>query len=100
VVLKFYEGVMPMVLEVLQQNGIDRAQLKDVIRKFDASEYGGAPLLGVRGISMICHGNSSPRAISNAVKAAARAADSGMNALIGERLTALAGAASATSPAA
>jgi len=100
VVLKFYEGVMPMVLEVLQQHGIDRAQLKDVIRKFDASEYGGAPLLGVRGISMICHGNSSPRAISNAVKAAARAADSGMNALIGERLTALAGAASATSPAA
>lgn len=100
VVLKFYEGVMPMVLEVLQQNGIDKAQLKDVIRKFDASEYGGAPLLGVRGISMICHGNSSPRAISNAVKAAARAADSGMNALIGERLTALAGAASATSPAA
>ena len=100
VVLKFYEGVMPMVLEVLQQNGIDKAQLRDVIRKFDASEYGGAPLLGVRGVSMICHGNSSPRAISNAVKAAARAADSGMNALIGERLTALAGAASATSPAA
>jgi glycerol-3-phosphate acyltransferase PlsX len=93
VVLKFYEGVMPMVLEVLQQNGIDRSQLKDVIRTFDASEYGGAPLLGVRGISMICHGNSSPRAIANAVKAAARAADSGMNALIGERLTSMANAA-------
>ncbi|MEO7647923.1 MAG: phosphate acyltransferase PlsX [Gemmatimonadaceae bacterium] len=97
VMLKFYEGVMPMVLEVLQQQGIDRSQLKDVIRKFDASEYGGAPLLGVRGISMICHGNSSPRAIANAIKAAARAADSGMNALIGERLTALSTAASATS---
>ena len=98
VVLKFYEGVMPMVLEVLQQNGIDKAQLKDVIRTFDSSEYGGAPLLGVRGISMICHGNSSPRAIANAVKAAARAANSGMNELIGERLTALA-AASAPAPA-
>jgi glycerol-3-phosphate acyltransferase PlsX len=93
VVLKFYEGVMPMVLEVLQQQGIDRSQLKDVIRTFDASEYGGAPLLGVRGISMICHGNSTPRAIANAVKAAARAADSGMNALIGERLTSMATAA-------
>ncbi|MCR4340510.1 MAG: phosphate acyltransferase PlsX [Gemmatimonadaceae bacterium] len=93
VVLKFYEGVMPMVLEVLQQHGIDRSQLKDVIRTFDASEYGGAPLLGVRGISMICHGNSTPRAIANAVKAAARAADSGMNALIGERLTSMANAA-------
>jgi glycerol-3-phosphate acyltransferase PlsX len=93
VVLKFYEGVMPMVLEVLQQHGIDRSQLKDVIRTFDASEYGGAPLLGVRGISMICHGNSKPRAIANAVKAAARAADSGMNALIGERLTSMANAA-------
>ena len=97
VVLKFYEGVMPMVLEVLQQNGIERVQLKDVIRKFDASEYGGAPLLGVRGISMICHGNSTPRAIANAIKAAAKAADSGMNALIGERLTALAGTATAAS---
>jgi glycerol-3-phosphate acyltransferase PlsX len=84
---------MPMVLEVLQQHGIDRSQLKDVIRTFDASEYGGAPLLGVRGISMICHGNSKPRAIANAVKAAARAADSGMNALIGERLTSMANAA-------
>jgi len=93
VVLKFYEGVMPMVLEVLQQQGIDRSQLKDVIRTFDASEYGGAPLLGVRGISMICHGNSKPRAIANAVKAAARAADSGMNALIGERLKSMATAA-------
>jgi glycerol-3-phosphate acyltransferase PlsX len=93
VMLKFYEGVMPMVLEVLQQQGIDRSQLKDVIRTFDASEYGGAPLLGVRGISMICHGNSTPRAIANAVKAAARAADSGMNALIGERLTSMANAA-------
>ena len=96
VVLKFYEGVMPMVLEVLQQNGIDKAQLKDVIRTFDSSEYGGAPLLGVKGISMICHGNSSPRAISNAIKAAARAASSGMNAQIGERLTALASATSAS----
>ncbi len=96
VVLKFYESVMPMVLEVLQQNGIDRSQLKDVIRTFDASEYGGAPLLGVKGISMICHGNSTPRAIANAVKAAARAATSGMNAQIGERLTALAGVAAAT----
>jgi glycerol-3-phosphate acyltransferase PlsX len=93
VVLKFYESVMPMVLEVLLQQGIDRSQLKDVIRTFDASEYGGAPLLGVRGISMICHGNSTPRAIANALKAAARAADSGMNALIGERLTSMANAA-------
>lgn len=97
VVLKFYEGVMPMVLEVLQQNGIDRSQLKDVIRTFDASEYGGAPLLGVKGISMICHGNSTPRAIANAVKAAARAATSGMNAQIGDRLMGLAGVAATTS---
>lgn len=93
VVLKFYEAVMPMVLEVVQQQGIDRSQLEDVIRTFDSSEYGGAPLLGVRGISMICHGNSTPRAIANAIKAAARAADSGMNGLIGERLTSMANAA-------
>ena len=33
----------------------------------DYSETGGAPLLGVRGVSVICHGKSSERAIMNAV---------------------------------
>ena len=41
------------------------------IRKiFDYQEYGGAPLLGVRGIAIVAHGRSSPRAIKNAILAA------------------------------
>jgi len=45
--------------------------LKELRRRHDAEEYGGAPLLGVNGIVIICHGNSSARAITNALRAAA-----------------------------
>ncbi len=40
-------------------------------RRMDYAEYGGAPLLGVDGACFICHGASSPKAIRNAVRAAA-----------------------------
>jgi Fatty acid/phospholipid biosynthesis enzyme len=43
-------------------------------------------LLGVKGVSIICHGNSSPRAIKNAVKVAVRAVETKMNERIEERL--------------
>ncbi len=45
--------------------------LKRFDRRLDYEQYGGAPLLGVNGISIICHGNSSARAIGNAIKLAA-----------------------------
>ncbi len=44
--------------------------LKKLRRNFDYSEYGGAPLLGVDGVCIICHGSSSPKAIKNAVRVA------------------------------
>ena len=48
---------------------------KDAFRRFkqrvDYSEYGGAPLLGVKGCVIICHGRSSAKAIKNAIKFAA-----------------------------
>ena len=51
--------------------GIDAEQLaRTLSRHLDYSEYGGAPLLGVKGVSIISHGNSSPRAIKNAIKVA------------------------------
>jgi glycerol-3-phosphate acyltransferase PlsX len=40
---------------------------RDIKRNLDYAEYGGAPLLGVDGVSIICHGGSSPKAIKNAV---------------------------------
>ena len=45
--------------------------LKRLRKTFDYSEYGGAPLLGVDGVCIICHGASSPKAIKNAVIVAA-----------------------------
>ncbi|UCD18610.1 MAG: phosphate acyltransferase PlsX [Candidatus Zixiibacteriota bacterium] len=48
-----------------------RPFLKRLRRSFDYAESGGAPLLGVDGVSIICHGSSSPKAIKNAVVTAA-----------------------------
>ena len=40
-------------------------------KRVDYSEYGGAPLLGVKGVCIICHGGSNPNAIKNAIRVAA-----------------------------
>ena len=58
--------------------------LKELRRRHDAEEYGGAPLLGVNGIVIICHGNSSARAITNALRAAATYARQQVNRTIVE----------------
>jgi len=89
VVLKFYEAVAPMILRVLSEHpGIDAEQVKSALKGFDSTNYGGAPLLGVKGVSIICHGNSPPRAIKNAINVAVRAVETGMNDLIGKKLEA------------
>jgi glycerol-3-phosphate acyltransferase PlsX len=91
VVLKFYEAVAPMIVKLLSEHpGINPEDVRSALKGFDSSDYGGAPLLGVRGVSIICHGNSSPRAIKNAVKVAVRAVETGMNDQIGQRLEAAA----------
>ncbi len=56
-------------------------------KKIDYAEYGGMPLLGVRGSAIICHGRSSPRAIKNAVRVAAEAIESRVNDRIQEVMT-------------
>jgi phosphate acyltransferase len=90
IVLKFYEGVIPMIVELLNRDDeIDMLRVKRALSALDSSAYGGAPLLGVRGVSMICHGNSTPRAIKNAIGAAVRAVESKMSDRIGEKLAAL-----------
>ena len=91
IVLKFYEAVAPMIVRLLSEHpGINPEHVRSALKGFDSSEYGGAPLLGVRGVSIICHGNSSPRAIKNAIKVAVRAVQTGMNDQIGDRLAAAA----------
>jgi len=81
VLLKFYESVAEFVIGLLCKQTdirVDGPELKQVFRVLDYSEYGGAPLLGVGGVSIICHGESSSKAIRNAVGVAARAVASGM----------------------
>jgi glycerol-3-phosphate acyltransferase PlsX len=96
VVLKFYEAVAPMIVRVLSEHpGINADDVKSALKGFDSTNYGGAPLLGVKGVSIICHGNSPARAMKNAIKVAVRAVETRMNDQIGERLQAAAPAISA-----
>lgn len=86
VLLKFYESVPPMMWLLLQRAGVDVAPLRKQLKEFDYSEYGGAPLLGVQGVSIISHGKSSSRAIMNAIKVGLRAVETRMVDHIGRRL--------------
>jgi glycerol-3-phosphate acyltransferase PlsX len=85
VILKFYEAVAPFMVGTLVKAGIDQKQIMGALSHLDYSAYGGAPLLGVKGVSIICHGRSSPRAIKNAVRVAAQAIDTKMNEHIARR---------------
>lgn len=76
VLLKFYESVTAFFHGLLREqvgHGLERSTLDEIFHVFDWTQYGGAPLLGVRGISIICHGESPPRAIRNAIRVARQA---------------------------
>jgi len=80
VVLKLMEGMAEAVVRTMldelmasmpgEQEGLQHAA-GSIISKYDFNEYGGAPLLGVGGICIICHGASDHRGIMNAVRVAA-----------------------------
>ena len=87
VLLKGAEGTVRLVLSLLssdakraQDETVRDALLKSLLRlrqQVDYSEYGGAPLLGVNGVSFIAHGRSDSRAIATGLREAANAARSG-----------------------
>ena len=80
--------IAPMMIGMLQKTPASIAeQLEAALKHLDYSEYGGAPLLGVNGVSIISHGKSSPRAHQERDQGR-RAAPSrrGMNEHIGARL--------------
>jgi phosphate acyltransferase len=56
-----------------------RSAFKSFKRRLDYSECGGAPLLGVKGVCIICHGRSNANAIKNAIRVAAAFAGAEMN---------------------
>ncbi len=88
VLLKFYEAVAPMLFGMLMKAGVSKEQIGGAMSMLDYAKYGGAPLLGVKGVSIICHGKSSPEAIKNGILAGMRAHESGMSIHIGESLSA------------
>jgi glycerol-3-phosphate acyltransferase PlsX len=93
IVLKCIEGLVSNMFQVIMQEfkSLDPKAaaplgpvLKELQRRHDAEEYGGAPLLGVDGVVIICHGNSRARAIANATRAAATCARQQVNRMIVE----------------
>ncbi len=61
---------------------LSRRAYKIFKERFDYSEYGGAPLLGIKGVAIICHGRSNGNAFKNAVRVAAEFHKRGINDLI------------------
>ncbi len=89
IVLKFYESVLVLVRHLAKQEGLwERPDTQAAFRMLDYSQYGGAPLLGVKGNSIICHGSSNANAIKHAIRVAIQAVDSGLSRGIGERFAA------------
>ncbi len=86
VVLKFYESMARLIVRLVKRKApgiLEREDVRDVFRVLDYSEYGGAPLLGVRGVSIICHGASSGNAVKNAIRVAVQAVDAHLSQHIG-----------------
>ena len=76
VILKLTEGVVDGLFKAIQYElGQEKLLLamkfksvmKRIYKKYDYNEYGGAPLLGVNGTALICHGSSKSRTIKNAI---------------------------------
>src|SRR5262249_19763853 len=96
-ILKVSEGVFDFVMkmaskELLGSLNAERPSaqkaLQALIERYDYAEHGGAPLLGIDGICIICHGSPGDRAIKNALGVAAHYARARLNALIVQELEA------------
>lgn len=77
---------------------LSRQAYADFSKRLDYSEYGGAPLLGVKGVCIICHGSSNPNAIKNAIRVASEFAAAGINEKIEAELKMLSHASSPKDP--
>lgn len=78
VLLKFYESVAGLITSMLKHEFAElgvQMDLDRVFRRLDYTGIGGAPLLGVNGVVIICHGGSPPHAITNAIGVAAQSVE-------------------------
>lgn len=101
VALKVSEGLVEMLMSMLRESleasmtrklgyVLSKRAYKDFRKRVDYSEYGGAPLLGVKGVTIICHGRSNANAIKNAIRVAAEFANGRINEKIETELSAVA----------
>jgi glycerol-3-phosphate acyltransferase PlsX len=90
VALKVSEGIVDVIKQMLQQSLratitrqigylMSRSAFKEFKKRVDYSEFGGAPLLGVKGVCIICHGRSNANAIKNAIRVAKEFASGRIN---------------------
>jgi glycerol-3-phosphate acyltransferase PlsX len=97
VVLKLMEGTIKTVLDALREQIVSsrrgkiggllvRPAARGLRQRLDPETYGGAYLLGLRGLAVIAHGNSSRRAIANAIRLAARGVEHDVVNRLAERL--------------
>jgi phosphate acyltransferase len=95
VVLKTCEGVFEFFVKMAgkellgalnTEKHLGQAALQNLVKRYDYHETGGAPLLGIDGHCIICHGSSGERAIENALILAANHARAQLNALIVQEL--------------
>lgn len=81
VVMKVTEGVASGLFHLVKEEitatttrkigaALVKPGLKNIAKRFDYSNYGGMPLLGVKGISIVCHGSSKAAAVVSAIKGA------------------------------
>jgi glycerol-3-phosphate acyltransferase PlsX len=86
IVLKFYESFARLILRLVKREApavLQQPEIQRVFRHLDYSEYGGAPLLGVKGVAVICHGSSTPNAFKNAIRIATQSVAHDLSAHIG-----------------
>ncbi len=97
IALKLLEGTIKELLDALREEirTTSRGKLGGLLirpaarrlrTRLDPDTYGGAYLLGLRGLSVIAHGNSSSRAVANAIRLAARGVEHQVVERLGERL--------------
>lgn len=90
VALKVSEGMVEVIKQFLKDGltatvtrklgfMLSRSAYKEFKKRVDYSEYGGAVLLGVRGVCVICHGRSNANAIKNAIRVAKEIAEARVN---------------------
>jgi len=100
------ESLMHLIREELERTplrrlgaALSRGAFRAIKRRIDPSEYGGAPLLGVKGCCVIGHGRSNPTAIKHGIRTAAEFFTSGVNEKIEAELRALGARKEAAAPA-